>query len=405
MLLASFAIGQGSLFVSQSWLVVNGQLALLGIFGTLFTFATLSYYVVDFGGIITLARGTITSDHKEINEQFWNLSAARVPIALFIGLASLIWSQTSDAEFSSAYVVAAIPALLLGAFNPSGIIDGLDRSGLTGLTSILPMLASALALPWVVDLHPSLQGLVMGSAYTFGASISIISQFIILNRMGRRVSVVLPSVSKTIYAARQGAIVLITVIPGHSFSRIQVGISLWLLGEVNTGTFIYAKQIVNGIMQSVQFIRRAQFPRLVRTVRHSGTLGTVFNVQKIAIIAGIASATVLVVFGLAVFKWVGGELGEAGLLIASFGPVVIASSVYAALWQALVADDRTSTAAGVGNCALLVGSALTVLLVPFFNYYAFAFAETLMNIVGLIAILAIWDRKRGLGPKAVRHGN
>ena len=56
LLVGGYGLGQGAIFVVQTWLVARGAFELLSSFGTLFSFAMLSIFLIDAGSTTTLAR-------------------------------------------------------------------------------------------------------------------------------------------------------------------------------------------------------------------------------------------------------------------------------------------------------------------------------------------------------------
>lgn len=391
LLFGAFAAGQGSLFLAQTWLLSRGDLALLGRFGTSYLLMTLAYYVVDWGGMVVLARRELVAKSREESAAFfWDFSAMRAAVAALTCAVLAGWAVLDPGTFETSYVLAAAPGVLLGALNFGGVIDGLHRSGLSGVAAALPMVASAAMLPFAASLPPGEAGAMLGAAFTLGTLAGTLFQLAVLKRLGRIPRWRRPSLAGGRAAGHEGGLVLLTLLPSYTFYRGQVAISALLLGPAATGLFVYAKQIVNGIVICNQFIRRAEFPRLVETVSAGAGVAATLAVQKLALAFAAAFAAALLAGGVAVWMWRSDELGAAALLIACFAPTLIASGLYSAMHQAYLASGRSAMAATVAIGSVVGGLLLCLGLALWIGLVGFAAAEALTNAVACAALLLAW---------------
>ncbi len=70
MLIGGFGLGQGSLFLAQTWLIARGDIVLLADFGICFSFATLGTMVVE-AAPLQFCRGTLhKSQHRKAQRIF-----------------------------------------------------------------------------------------------------------------------------------------------------------------------------------------------------------------------------------------------------------------------------------------------------------------------------------------------
>lgn len=394
LLSGAFAVSQGAVFVVQSWLVAHDQVILVGLFGSLFTFATLALSIIDWGGVVVLARQELSKPSDAVGDVFfWALCTVRAIVALCLGAMAGAAYLLNSTEFSGNYALAAVPGLLLGSVNLGGLLDGARRSGVSGATASAPALVSAFALIFVPDLPPPMQGLVLGCAFSFGVTLSVGLQALVLGHIGRLPAYNRPTLPATVDACRQGGLVLLTLLPSYVSYRIQVAIAAWLLGPSDTGLFVYAKQIINGLQQGVAFIRRAEFPSLISSFRVEATLKAMLRFQRAGLVAGLVASVAVAVVGVLMALMLDGHLGAAGTLLACFGPSVITAATYGAINQAYVADGRAGITAAVTNLNLLLLVGLATLLVVSLGPVGFAVAECLVNVVGIVALSMLWRRE------------
>jgi hypothetical protein len=391
LLAGSFAFGYGILFLVQSWLVYLGELRLLGLFGASFTFALMASHLVDWGGLILLARRELAAGDDGA-ASFWNFSFFRLAVALAILAAVAVWAALDGLNFATAYALAAAPSLLLVAFNPGGMLDGLHKSGATGVTAVLPTLVSAAALPAAPALGSVTQGLLLGGAFALGTVLCVLLQHREIARAGRRLHYVAPSLTNVHAAGREGGVILLTMIPGWLAYRGQVAIALALLGPSATGLFVYAKQIANAGMQMTQFVRRAEFPRLMETVREAVPIRVIARAQCSGLLTALAFAVAIATGGLLLDSLRSDQLGAAAGLAALFGPVVFISAAYAAMNQAFVAAGRAGVVAGLHNFLVAIGLALAVPAALRWGPAGFALMEIATSTLGIIATAFLWRK-------------
>ena len=65
LLIGSFGMGHGSLFLAQTWLLAKGELSFLGLFGASFALITLPPLPADWGGVVLLARPPLSDPGDE----------------------------------------------------------------------------------------------------------------------------------------------------------------------------------------------------------------------------------------------------------------------------------------------------------------------------------------------------
>jgi hypothetical protein len=400
-LVAAFAVGQGSLFLAQTWLVHTGQLALLGRFGALSAFAMLGMLVVDLNALTTLARRVAaTAGNVDRRIAVWRayapvtvvrLGAAGVVVAL-----AAVYAFFERDGFALGYVAAVIPGFLAWSFNGAGLLDGLQRSGISGIALALPYLASALTLPIASHLPPMVAGLALGGALSAGFAAAVVVHLVALARLGFPFRAVRPDGAGIRAAAREGLAMTVQWLPGQAFYRFEILLCGWFLGGAMVGLFVYAKQITNAAAQVASFLRRVEFPALVHQLQQSGAgqVGVTFLRLKGGIIGALVTGAAVAVVALGAGPLLGDRLARAAGVVAIFTPVVFSTALTQTLTLGLFALGRYSEAARIANLSLLCGLVLVPVLVSQLAMTGFVAAEVLMQLVGVgMGVAALYRRK------------
>src|SRR5262249_1559221 len=90
-LVVGLGLGQGLLFLSQTWLVHNGHLAFLGQFGAWFAFGTLGIFLVDMGAATSLARRVAAPTRTtDLRQMIWAAYAPATAVRLAMGGAVVV---------------------------------------------------------------------------------------------------------------------------------------------------------------------------------------------------------------------------------------------------------------------------------------------------------------------------
>ena len=192
LLIGGYGLGQGAIFAVQTWLVARGAFDLLSTFGTHFSFAMLSIFLIDAGSTTTLARQIATLANERADEEIWPLFWAtvvvRAGVALAIAMAAIVYALAFSSDlFSRYYLLSILPGLAVWTGNAVGLLDGLRLSGLSGITGSLAFATSALGLAFAVNMPPEMAGSVLGGAFSVGYVLTVIAQWAALRRFGRRV--------------------------------------------------------------------------------------------------------------------------------------------------------------------------------------------------------------------------
>ncbi|MBO9196161.1 hypothetical protein J5277_18825 [Rhizobium sp. 16-449-1b] len=390
-LILSFAIGQGSIFLAQTWLIHRGALDLLAAFATHFSFAILALMIVDFGAPVVVARRISLAGDGEVLDVarrcYWQASAVRLGVALVLSVAAFIYAWIGGDGFSRAYIPAAVPALLISAFNAAGVFDGLGLSGISGLTGMLAYIASAIALV-VTGAQSADAGVILGVALSVGYGIAVVAQLVVLWRLGCPMRLVSVSVADCGAIAREGLSVLLAILPGQLSFRFQIVVCAAVLGQAGVGLFVYGRQIAAAASQVLEFVRRAHFPGMVRALQQIGTLRAGFAAQQLATLLAIALTLGLMLVGGGCFLLLTDAFAQSGLVVALFSVGVMTGALSQTLGQAAQGLGRFRVVALAAVLAMLIGFAASAGLGALLGLAGLAMAEVVTHVVGALVIWA-----------------
>ncbi|SMF51068.1 Membrane protein involved in the export of O-antigen and teichoic acid [Xaviernesmea oryzae] len=388
MLTGGYGLGQGSLFFSQTWLLVNGDLKLLAFFGTSFAFAVLAVMIVDAGSYIVLARHTVNQLSSEdawleIWRCYWETSIFRLVMAAMFAAVTIIFIIIGVDDDAVWFAVWFMPALIIWSFNGTGLIDGLNLSGISGLSGALPYIAAAVALIGCHEFSVERPGGILGAAICLGYAGTVTAQFMTLLVLDRSPRFLCPTKTGIKRSMAQGLQLISSQIPGQLYFRGQLLLSNSFLGADVTALFIYGKQVVNSFIQVIAFIRRAEFPKLVAQLSQTpqDLLRTTFRVQRFGNSLAAAMAIAVLLMGLGLGVYADGETSRAGFVVALFAPTIVTTTVVLAFQQAMSALGKYGALAKCIAAAMLAGTAVAGATINWLGIIGLALADLAQHAV------------------------
>lgn len=409
MLIGGFGIGQGSIFLVQTWLVATGKTELLALFGTHFSFAMLGIIAVEAGSLTVLSAQIARilhakGDPHSVWRSYWETTVFRLTVAVILVLVGLgVGEFAALPDFSQTYLLFSLPALLLWAFNAAGFLDGLQKSGVSGITGSIAYLASALALYLAAGLPDREVGMWTGLALTLGYALTVVAQFVALAVAGWRPFWAKPTASGVRKAFVEESSMLAGLLPGQLYFRAQLAIAGLFLGTTATAMLVYAKQIVGAASQIAGFARRIEFPRLVQAVASNPatSVGHMLKIQRVSF--GIAGVMTIGILGtaLVVVSLFTGFTRDAWMFLALFCLTVLSESVGQALVQGLFAHNRYHGAAIARILAVALAVVFGYLSVSVFGTYVFVLSDFLSHAV--VISLSLWWLTKATRADADRH--
>jgi hypothetical protein len=267
-LLIGFAIGQGSVFAVQTWLVARGQFAAVASFGVAMAILSLAQWAGDWGGLILLARH---DSYERQVRRVWAANIARLIVSapLVCMLASFASFYAATDLFAAGILFGGLPVAPIWALNLSGFLDGHDKNRLSGPLSGLPWVATAIAMVFTVfSSNPSFfGGLLIGVAYSFGCATCVALQYLLARNLIAFESSWWTLSSKDVFDyLHQGAVYAFGELPSQLFGRALILIVSLSLGDQAVGIYVYIRQILGGVTQMVMFVKRVEIPRLAASL-------------------------------------------------------------------------------------------------------------------------------------------
>lgn len=410
MLVGGFGLGQGSIFLVQTWLVATGKTDLLALFGTHFSFAILGIVAVEAGSLTILSARIARQTHAggaagEVWRSYWETTAFRIAMAvLLIATGCLTLGLWPLSGFSRSYLAWSLPALALWAFNAAGFLDGLQKSGISGLTGSIAYVASAAALFLARDLAPAEAGAWTGAAFSLGYALTLVAQFAALSLAGWRPHWTAPSAQGVRQAFVEEGSMLAGLMPGQLYFRAQLAIAALFLGSNATAILVYAKQIVGAASQIAGFARRVEFPRLVQAVAGNPALGAAatMRIQRSSLAIAAAFAAMIVIAALAVTGFATGFAVDAWAFLAVFSVTVLSESIGQALVQGLFARSRYHAAAIARILAVALAVVFGYVFVSTFGVRVFVLSDLLSHAI-VITLSLWWLRKAARSDDVGNH--
>ncbi len=398
LLILGFASGQGAMFIAQSWLLLKGRIDLVGMAGSHLSFAILALFLIDSGSITLLASHTREVARRGLSyhalwPSFWATCAFRLMLSLLLVGAILLAATTLGmmSPFTSSFALTAIPALLIWPLNPAGILDGVERSGVGGLTGAAMYIAAAVALPATTRMPEGDAGLLLGAAFSLGTLVAVGMQFVMLQAVIGTVVPARPSRQGLREAFVGGTLMLVNTLPGQLFFRFQIATAGALLGPAGLGTIVYTKQITNACTQTISFARRAEYIHLLerlsrpsanflRVTVEAGKSGVVMSFAGMFAVMGFGSTVLL---GLLPMDT---AIGSAMLI---FAPLIFVNTAYLSLIQGYIAIGNHGRVVVATQVVLWGSAAGTLLLAPSLGLAGFAIAEIGLQAVGALLLITI----------------
>jgi hypothetical protein len=387
-----FGIGQGSLFLIQTWLLAFAKRPdIVGLVGGHLSFAMLGLFVVDGGSVNTMAvrmhdAGRAPAEAWTI---YWSTTAFRLIVAGILSVAAF-WGGFGLSEFSRGFAAWIPAAFLVWAFNPAGLLDGLRLSGFAGFASGCLYALPSLSLLFVTGSALSVVGGVVGAAFVAGTVATVLIQFIALRWAAFPLAWARPSARQVREACSEGLAMQVNTLPGQVFYRFQILVAGTALGAAGLGILVYVKQIINASTQFTSFVRRAEFVSIVETHRtgeHS-LLGATASASR----SSISMAIVLTVIA-GLFGYVSSKTGfldrEVCLILMFFSPLIAVNSIYLSIVQGFVANKQYRDIAIATQVVLWSSVGITYFIARFLDLRLFAAAEIAGQLLGMVLLVLL----------------
>jgi hypothetical protein len=400
LLIGGFGIGQGSIFLAQTYLVATGRTELLALFGTHFSFAMLGIIAVEAGSLTILssqiARLLVSEGNRnDLWRVYWETTVYRLTVAILLIVGLLIFRAVAPLpSFSDGYLIGMLPALGIWALNGAGFLDGLQKSGISGITGSIAYIASALALILALDAAPETAGLLTGGALSIGYGLTVLVQFGALAALGWRPHWQRPTAGGISKAFIEETSMLLGLLPGQLYFRAQLTISSLFLGATPTAMLVYAKQIIGAASQISGFARRIEFPRMVQAIASDPhvPIARLVGIQKASFAIAGALASAILVASLIVIANFNGFTEQAWAFLAIFCVTILTEAVGQSLVQAMFARNLFHSAAVARIIAVVVAVGFGYAFVSMIGSHVFILSDLVSHSI-VISLSLYWLKR------------
>ena len=401
-LIAAFVLGQGCIFLAQTILIAEGNASRVVDFGLNYSIFIMLALFVESGALTILARQVVDlqgkkGSAKKLVKQFLEMTVYRGILAFLITTAVFIYFYFSGwgGGFSWLFFMAALPALFVQATNLTGFLDGMRRSGYSGIANGIPHMVAASTLFLTKDWEAELAATYIGGSIFLGYVISWIVQYKFVRKLMGRFPIVKPSYRGVLESSKSGLGMLLVLSPGQVFQRIQLLLCNWFLGVETTSLFIYAKQMVAGCNQVVAFSRRVEFPDLTEKVK----LENACSYKELLIQQKTSFLLALVFFvGVNIFAVVGQhynyfEWSSSAGIIAIVSVTIITEVVSGSSAQILLAAGKFLLVGRIRLIAVILSGVGSYFLAKNFGLYGVVASEVLVHcVVAVSCIILFFNR-------------
>ena len=353
-------LGQGSVFVSQTWLMSHGKTQIVGEVGVATAFVTFFIYLIDWGGMFILSRRSAGS--KPLNLAPSHLIRALIALVCVAGIAIYVLTKVGQSVMSY-YLLTGSAGLLLWSFNITGVLDGNGLSGVSGLLFAIPWIAVSVAMICCDWGKPLISAIVTGASFSAGAVVCVLLQYAVARWRKLPIFFARPTRDEAILYLREGAGYFFSWAPGQIYWRALLFLVQTSLGSIAAGQFVYVRSLLNTIFQAVYFVRRIEFPELVKTdLARTLRVGTTLKVQHVSIIlSGLATLFLIVAYHVP-HPRLPHDLERSIGILSIFSPLVLLGGVSAAFGQVLLARGKS------GLYAQIVIWSTPVALIPSYMF-------------------------------------
>ena len=179
-ILSGFFLGQGAMFLTQTWLLYKEQLPLIGAVGIGLGVVSLMQWSADLGGVYIISRNW---GRENGLRQFWAHVCARIVFSLVMIVSVLMVIPFLGLnKISNDVILFAMLVPFIWSFNSVGILDNQKINYLSGPLSGLSWLFASLALGYSVVFDLGYVGQLVAIGFSLGMTLTVIVQYLTLRR-------------------------------------------------------------------------------------------------------------------------------------------------------------------------------------------------------------------------------
>lgn len=275
-LLMGFSLGQGSMFLAQSYLIYQDKYEITSQSAIGLGFLSLAYWVVEMGGIFTFNKA-----FEKSPSEICNYLTARLIIGLCVSLISFICVKFLYIRDELLLGVVSIAPLIAVSTTISllGYIDATQKNDRISHTSGLPWILSASCLLIPENLTtPYQHGVTIGLAFLTGQLIFTKLQYTCLRQEISHLNFKKVQADRVIQYIKYGLAYNLSFSSSQIYGRITPVLIDALIGAKISSIYIYIRNITNLFSQISIFAKRLEFSNLSHIKNHH--LKTLLQAQK-----------------------------------------------------------------------------------------------------------------------------
>lgn len=277
-LLLGFGLGQGAMFLAQTYLLYHQKFELASRSAIGLGFLSLAYWAVEMGGIFTFNKA-----FKKSTAEICNYFTARLILGFGIAITSVVALQVFNIEDALLLgVVSIAPAIALATTTSLlGYIDATQKNHRISHLSGLPWIFAAFFLLLPEHLTNQYQhGVIIGLAFLTGQLLFTLAQHICMRQEVMHLDFKRIEKSQIFCYIKDGLAYNISFSSSQIYGRTTPLLIDALIGAKISSLYIYTRNITNMFSQIAIFAKRVEFTRLSHLSNHHIT--TLFKLQSIS---------------------------------------------------------------------------------------------------------------------------
>lgn len=295
-----FFLGQGAMFLSQTYVIYSGGLELVGSVGIGLGLVSFFQWIADMGGVFLIPKYASKS-----RVSLCGFLVGRVLFAVPLACLVLFCLEFLDlGSVVNGILECVVCVIFVGALNMTGLVDSVKKNKYVGPLSGLSWFFAAMALILFIEDGGNELGVIVGWSYFSGLLLSIILQFVVVRSELAAYfrQLVYVAFRDVVNGISEGFYYSLSFISNQAYGRlVPVMISKYLGLEV-TGMFVYARHVVNMFGQIMMFSRRVEFESLLNFEFQEYTFHSLLRTQMISFFIGVLCFIfALVIYGLSFY--------------------------------------------------------------------------------------------------------
>lgn len=277
-LLLGFGLGQGSMFLAQTYLLYHQRFELASSSAIGLGFLSLTYWTVEMGGIFTFNKA-----FQKSTSDICNYFTARFILGLGVAVISLVALISIKAKDELLFGVITIAPAIAVATTVSllGYIDATQKNQKISHMSGLPWIFASISLLLPQHLTtPYQHGITIGLAFLAGQLLFTLAQHACMRREVNQLNFKSIKNKEVISYLKDGVAYNISFSSSQIYGRTTPMLIDTIIGAKISSLYIYTRNITNMFSQVAIFAKRIEFNRLSQTKDHRVT--TLIKLQNIS---------------------------------------------------------------------------------------------------------------------------